>query len=73
LAAKILRESSTEAQRNGFQSGRIQPVDRAIREWRGKSVSSPKNPKMVGEKKKSALILAFSPRRRNYCSRVWSI
>jgi hypothetical protein len=28
---------------------------------------------MVGEKKKTALILAFSPRRRNRCFRVWSI
>jgi len=30
-------------------------------------------PMMVGEKKKTALILAFSPRRRNHCFRVWSI
>jgi hypothetical protein len=35
--------------------------------------SLPKNPEMVGEKKKTALILAFSPRRRNRCSRIWSI
>jgi hypothetical protein len=34
---------------------------------------SPMNPMMVGEKKKTALILAFSPRRRNRCFRVWSI
>ena len=33
-------------------------------------VSHPMDPMMVGEKKKTALILAFSPRRRNRCSRV---
>jgi hypothetical protein len=33
----------------------------------------PQKPKMVSGKKKPALILAFSPRRRNRCSRVWSI
>jgi len=32
-------------------------------------VSHPMDPMMVGEKKKTALILAFSPRRRNRCSR----
>ena len=39
-------------------------------QWDGRS---PLNPIMVGEEKKTALILAFSPRRRNRCSRVWSI
>jgi len=31
------------------------------------------NRRWWGEKKKTALILAFSPRRRNRCSRIWSI
>jgi hypothetical protein len=41
--------------------------------WREKKPALPMNPMMVGEEKKTALILAFSPRRRNRCSRIWLI